>query len=371
MRILGVGIPELFMVLTVVGVIVVIVAAVIVLVVRENKRAAAEHGYQPYRTPPMQQNPPTYPQQYPSVQPYPQTYQPTYQSIPQPTYPQAYLQTPPKKEGFGIRFWRALYPMLVLFAVQGFAAVFIGIIAASDPNMRFFADDSSMLFVFLGALLVSQVISIPLFIAFRKMDINRLITRGCWKKYRRPAFGKLVGCLGLGVAMALFALVGFQILGVPDDGTQSYLFSLNPVMSLIALGLLGPAMEELAFRVVLYGRLREWMSPISAGLLSALVFTLAHGNVTQGITAFFYGLALALVYERCKTFWAPFLLHVGINSTVVLMAVIPGASAVLLSGLGLVITVTVAAAVIVALVIFFYRSNPVDEIESTALPTMQ
>ena len=284
-------------------------------------------------------------------QPYPYPY----------PYPQPVAPPPSKPDGIVIRLWRAAYPVLVVLGVQALAGVVLAAVLLADPMTSAFANVYDMSWFLLMGAVASQVVAAPFLIAFRIMDSNRLRAKGTWKTYRLPGFGKLVVCLILGIAMAMLALCVFELVGYGDDGTQAHLFSMNPVAAVLVIGLIGPAIEELTFRVLLFGRLREWMSPISAGLLSALVFTLAHGNVTQGITAFFYGLALALVYERYKTFWAPFLLHAGINSTVVLTAVAGRSFIVLLPGPGLLLMALACLAIVVGLAVFVFRSAPAKE----------
>lgn len=225
-----------------------------------------------------------------------------------------------KPEGLGIRLWRAAYPVLLIIGVQVLAGIVMATAVAVNSAFHPTVDSFDLVWLLLLGAVASQAVAVPLLIAFRIMDGNRLRAKGAWKEYRLPGFGKLLLCLALGVAAALCAMGLFELVGFGDEGTQKLVFSASPLISVLVIGIVGPAIEELVFRVLLYSRLREWMTPISAGFLSALVFTLAHGNVVQGVTAFFYGLLLAFVYERYKTFWAPFLLHAGINSTVVLTA---------------------------------------------------
>lgn len=277
----------------------------------------------------------------------------------QPQAPAPYGYAYQRPDGAGIRFWRAAYPVLAFIGIQAVAGFVIGIMLAADPALYArVVGDFDLAWLLLIVAVGAQIVIVPFLIAFRVMDFNRLQAKRAWKTYRKPNFGYLALCLALGIAIAVFALCAFEFVGFGDDGTQTLLFSSGPVISVLFIGLIGPAVEELLFRVLLYGRLREWMSPISAGLLSALVFTLAHGNVIQGVTAFFYGLALALVYERFKTFWAPFLLHAGINTTVVITAVM---GRTFLHGPSLPIIAVASAAVAAILLVVAYRANPPKE----------
>lgn len=71
-----------------------------------------------------------------------------------------------------------------------------------------------------------------------------------------------------------------------------------------------PTCEELLFRGALYGALRRLLHPAAAVGASALLFALAHGNLTTlllPVTAL--GVALALLYERTASLTTPILFH--------------------------------------------------------------
>lgn len=339
MKIMGFGIPEALLVLVPVAIILA-VAGTAIAVVRSRKgrqHAPSSRDHVPSRS---------------------DAGEAAYRHAPQMSSPAAYAPVSPIREGVGIRLWRAAYPVLLVLGIQAMAGIVIGIFVVANPQLYRVADSFDLVWLVLVATIASQVLAVPFLIAFRIMDGNRLRARGAWKTYRLPNIGYLALCLGVGVGMALFALCVFEVVGLGDDGSQAAIFAANPVVSLLVIGLIGPAVEELVFRVLLYGRLREWMGPVSAGLLSALVFTLAHGNEIQGVTAFFYGLALAFAYEKFKTFWAPFLLHAGINSTVVLTAV---AGREVFMGPALPFVAVLSAAVVVGLLLVAYRAKPPEE----------
>ena len=58
---------------------------------------------------------------------------------------------------------------------------------------------------------------------------------------------------------------------------------------------------------------------ISAIVISALLFGLYHGNLSQGIYGFFMGIVLAGAMEQYKTVTAPLLIHVGVNAAALLL----------------------------------------------------
>ena len=68
----------------------------------------------------------------------------------------------------------------------------------------------------------------------------------------------------------------------------------------------------------MYGRMREGLPPLRAGVLVSLFFALFHGDLVQGLYAFLLGVLLCYAYERYHNFLAPVLFHVAANLIAVL-----------------------------------------------------
>ena len=84
-------------------------------------------------------------------------------------------------------------------------------------------------------------------------------------------------------------------------------------LQLLTIGILAPIAEELVFRGLIFARLKEWMKPWLAMMLSALIFGAYHGNIVQFVYAFFMGLILALIYYRTGTLLTCIAAHVVAN----------------------------------------------------------
>jgi membrane protease YdiL (CAAX protease family) len=78
---------------------------------------------------------------------------------------------------------------------------------------------------------------------------------------------------------------------------------------------LGPAMEELLFRGVLYGALRRSLPVSVSALLVTVAFALAHlaGGASPWIPAV-GGIAFCLAYEWSRSLWTPWILHAAGNA---------------------------------------------------------
>ncbi|NCC45190.1 MAG: CPBP family intramembrane metalloprotease, partial [Clostridia bacterium] len=82
---------------------------------------------------------------------------------------------------------------------------------------------------------------------------------------------------------------------------------------ILTIGLLAPIMEELVFRGLIFRRLKDWMNPILAIVMSAVLFGIYHGNMVQFIYATLMGVMLAIIYHRTGTLWTAILAHVSAN----------------------------------------------------------
>lgn len=77
--------------------------------------------------------------------------------------------------------------------------------------------------------------------------------------------------------------------------TRTFLSMKDNVWCVLLIVLAGPVSEELIFRACIVRVLRP-SGGFIAILCSALAFAVVHGNLMQGIPAFFMGIALALLY---------------------------------------------------------------------------
>ena len=96
--------------------------------------------------------------------------------------------------------------------------------------------------------------------------------------------------------------------------------SASPGLQLLVAGIIGPAAEELLFRGLLMRRTEKALGPVRAMLLSALMFGVFHGNLTQGIAAAVLGICLGIACLCTDSLLVPVLMHAAANSAAVLVS---------------------------------------------------
>lgn len=124
-----------------------------------------------------------------------------------------------------------------------------------------------------------------------------------------------IALLGIGLSVLLLNLAGILTKFVPSymDTQDQIKTASNSILQLLITIILIPICEEILFRRVMFGYLKEHNNIVFAVILQALVFGLAHGNLVQGIYTFVLGIVLALVYMYCNSLWGCITLHIVFN----------------------------------------------------------
>jgi uncharacterized protein len=143
-----------------------------------------------------------------------------------------------------------------------------------------------------------------------------------------PTSGKLLGFGGLGVLTVLLDLLS-RFLPMPKTTPFDQFFDrpLDAYLVAVFAVTLGPLMEELFFRGFLYPVLARRMGAVWAVILTALPFGLIHykqyGDAWSAVLVIFLvGVVLTTVRAVSKSVGASFLVHVGYNGTLMILAAV-------------------------------------------------
>ena len=143
---------------------------------------------------------------------------------------------------------------------------------------------------------------------------------------------KHLGLIPIGFFYCMFMNLLLLLTGINDgsgalrDQELLALFAGREWLIFLINLVLGPFLEELLFRKLLYRKLfREklgWKFLLSA-LLSTVAFAVLHLNIPQGIYAFFLGLILCLIMEKTGSLFACIFVHAAANLLTMLVDRIP------------------------------------------------
>lgn len=163
----------------------------------------------------------------------------------------------------------------------------------------------------LGFLLVPFAIA-----ASRGATVLEAARRLGLRRFRPSA---LLWMLAAVFAYLLFAIVYALLFGEPEQEDIAESFGAVPVQILL-IAVAAPISEEVCFRGMLYGGLRERWPRIPAALLAGLIFGALHA--LTGISAvpplIAFGFVLCLLYERTGSIVPGIVLHM-LNNSVALI----------------------------------------------------
>ena len=162
---------------------------------------------------------------------------------------------------------------------------------------------------------VAALITLPILVHMYNKDKQRLIIK---QPDVSPVGYVAVAVLGMCACFLLNALIVvsglYELLssGYADTATSIYT---SPVwMQYLITAVLVPIVEELVFRGLVFRRMRTYLIPSLAVVISAILFGIYHMNLLQFIYATCLGLLLAYVYEEFRTLIAPIVLHASANA---------------------------------------------------------
>lgn len=165
----------------------------------------------------------------------------------------------------------------------------------------------------------------------------------------------LLGCAGIGMNN----LIALTELKQASDGYQTVeqaFYSSSLGWEILSLGLITPVAEELLYRDIVFGRLRNMMGRSGAIVGSALIFGLIHMNIVQTIYACVLGFVLGILMEYYRDVRVVMCGHIVANILSLLRGE-TGFLAGLQPGSAWFLPVTVLLLAIVALIAGLYAKN--------------
>lgn len=223
-----------------------------------------------------------------------------------------------------------VYLFIMLFAQAGFT-IFVmvmqvnnvnidGVATYSDSlgfveNMNKIIVENSLLVTF-----ISAVVAIPILMHMFKKENGSLSTKkinnGIW--YTIPV--GVLASVGISKLVTILPIDG--VIGNYSE-ISSNVMANNIWLQIVTLIILGPFMEELLFRGLIYNRLKKVNDTSIAAYVSAIIFGVYHLNLVQGIYTFIIGILLVFVYEKYNSLWAPYMLHMAANAMAVIINYLP------------------------------------------------
>lgn len=143
----------------------------------------------------------------------------------------------------------------------------------------------------------------------RESGEELIIPLGDWVKI---AVIGIVACIALNMGISFLNLQQFS--GGYQQVSET-IYESSRLLQVLTTVVAAPILEELIYRGLLYGRMREMVSPVPAILCSSLVFGICHGNLVQFVFACGIGILLSCVYEKYGKIATAIWMHMTVNLT--------------------------------------------------------
>lgn len=123
-----------------------------------------------------------------------------------------------------------------------------------------------------------------------------------------------------GITISLiYNITLFQLNNIFHFTNKFEISSILIIVQVICSGICGPILEELVFRGIVYNKLKEFNKTMTSIILTSVIFALFHIDIINAIYAFGVSFVFIYLYEKYKTLKAPILMHIFLNTTIILM----------------------------------------------------
>ncbi|MBT2738309.1 CPBP family intramembrane glutamic endopeptidase [Bacillus sp. ISL-7] len=201
------------------------------------------------------------------------------------------------------------------------------------------------------AMQFSSLIGIPLFLfGFKYFGINQSLAVPSWllvsftiallliifilrKEMNNRGFSKNGGSFGHSVVWAIsgiFLALAAQyaaaiienLLGIKmgSENTKDILTIIEAFpLAIIVTSIIGPILEEIVFRKIIFGALHQRFNFFISALISSVIFAAAHMEFQHILLYSAMGFTFAFLYVKTKSIFVPIFAHVTMNTLVVLV----------------------------------------------------
>lgn len=237
-----------------------------------------------------------------------------------------------------------IYPIILLLIQFGLIIIFTLVFNINNNNEIGSLEYTEQLSIFLSSnkiwiSLLSLILLIPLF--RKKCTINNI---KCNIKH-------VLLLIGIGASFSLtYNLILLNINKIIYFTNIFDHSDINLLSTLLATSIIGPIIEELIFRNIVYEKFKKVYKPLTSIIITGLLFGIFHGNMIQFIYVFLFNFILIFVYEKYKSIYAPIIVHISANSILLLYLRFIDYSNIYVSVSSLLISV-------IFLIIFYYLMN--------------
>lgn len=175
-------------------------------------------------------------------------------------------------------------------------------------------------------MLISIFVCLPIYFLISKLRKQNFFEYCKFYKTGTVVVGlSLILGISMNVFVTLFLnyinnLIPLQEISKGYENLAELIMSGNTFLLFITVGIMGPIIEEVIFRGLVYSELRKVLNVPAVIIIQALLFAVYHMNIIQGVNAFFIGVVLGIAVYKTGSIWPAIAIHISFNSINVLMS---------------------------------------------------
>lgn len=212
------------------------------------------------------------------------------------------------------------WSILITYIAMQFSSILgIPIMLVFLSNMNFSAERIEVLAAGYWIVISFILASIITLFLLRHEKNNRSLSD-------QASVGASIGWAIGGVFLALFSqsIAGNveRLIGIPtgSENTQNILGLIEAVpLVIVVSSVLGPFLEEIVFRKIIFGTLHKRLNFFLSALISSLIFAVAHMEFVHILLYTAMGFTFAYLYVKTKRILVPIFAHITMNTLVVIV----------------------------------------------------
>lgn len=157
-------------------------------------------------------------------------------------------------------------------------------------------------------ILITLIIFLPIF--YHKIKKNNVII-----KKDKGILYLIVPALSISILLNLIIININKLCNIENLNNDKSMW----IILIISSGIIGPILEELLFRGIVYNDLKKFNTNKISMILCVIIFALFHSSISQIIYAFLIGYILIKIYNKTNNLLYPIIFHIVSNSIVVLV----------------------------------------------------
>ena len=265
-------------------------------------------------------------------------------------------------------FKAILFPLLYMIIYYFFQFIFgfLGMVITTiikrinGQNMDYVKDFGNVL---VTAIIISGILSFFIYwgIAYlRKQKMFQVCN------FRKVKLQYLVIALIFGIGLnvineyLLLQLMKFDIFSeafMRYLAMTKFLVNTNVILAILGVGIIGPIIEEMIFRGLIFNELKNVMPVPVVIIVQGVLFGIYHFNLIQFIYATLIGIMLGAIYALTKNIWIPIFIHMVNNISALLLPENQTVVTIISFGISIV--------VIILCYLYFYKEREKTMIENT------